>query len=77
MVFVDKQVSGPTRRGGYDEIEMTDKILDRRGAAAESLIVRLSSREWRWAWAAASRPWIVDAERLRGGRQYAVDVSSQ
>lgn len=46
MVFVDKQVSGPTRRGGYDEIEMTDKILDRRGAAAESLIVRLSSREW-------------------------------
>lgn len=33
MVFVDKQVSGPTRRGGYDEIEMTDKILDRRGAA--------------------------------------------
>lgn len=52
MVFVDKQVSGPTRRGGYDEIEMTDKILDRRGAArhgtaAESLIVRLSSREWR------------------------------
>lgn len=31
MVFVDKQVSGPTRRGGYDEIEMTDKILDRRG----------------------------------------------
>lgn len=47
MVFVDKQVSGPTRRGGYDEIEMTDKILDRRGAAAESLVVRLSSREWR------------------------------
>lgn len=33
MVFVDKQVSGPTRRGGYDEIEMTDKILDRRGVA--------------------------------------------
>lgn len=76
MVFVDKQVSRPMRRGGYDEIEMTDKILDRRGAA-QSLIVRLSSREWRRAWAAASRPWIVDAERLRGGRQYAVDVSSQ
>lgn len=36
MVFVDKQVSGPMRRGGYDEIEMADKILDRRGAAQRS-----------------------------------------